>query len=764
MRSFSRRLGYLHESKNAQKIVGEWLKPGGLLGDILSLSELKREMLENIAPVNQGAALNALLRAADSPNFSTISHESRLSLTRLLRSLAYDEELFDEAATALTKFALEEADNHRSNSIRNVLQSLFHSHLSGTLALPSQRSAFTRKLAFSDDSRLAKLALILLQAGLESNHFSSDYGFDFGALKRGYGWHPRTAGEIYEWYSLFIRIAVDIGKSGTAIASNARSILGASFRDLWTEARMEEALTDAARDFASIDGWPDGWIGIRNTLHWDKKRISAESLAKLKMLEVELAPKDLRAKIHAKVLSRGSYGADLDEFDSDSPMASYEKAQEEARTLGRAAAQDAGSLADLTPFLLNGDTSNKVWNFGVGVGETSTSPSGVIDQLEVLIKQPDAAGFDLQFIHGLIAGWQKSKPEEVAIFLDEAVEDPVWSALFPYLQSSVELEARGHARLIRSLEFGHAPRLHYTCFGSGRRTASLDVTQISTFLSLLATKADGGLIAAIDVLAMVIHGTDLKDEQYKADLRSYCLGFIGDLDWNSVDFANENFLYHLERIIKFALGHANPCGVVNKTLNRLLGQERAREQMFPRRLGQVLLPFFEKCPVEALNVFYDKDDHALTMRMLTMRLNRHGDTAISVVPEDVLLDWCKVSPEDRTVFAAESCTIFERSKSEPISDEITIGISSVARNVLKSAPNKRKILEIFARRFAPRSWSGSIAAIMRQRFQYLDELKPENDEELTRLVDEIKGRLSRIIAAEEKLEQEEERSGTASFE
>jgi hypothetical protein len=83
---------------------------------------------------------------------------------------------------------------------------------------------------------------------------------------------------------------------------------------------------------------------------------------------------------------------------------------------------------------------------------------------------------------------------------------------------------------------------------------------------------------------------------------------------------------------------------------------------------------------------------------------------------------------------------------------------------LKSAPNKRKILEIFARRFAPRSWSGSIAAIMRQRFQYLDELKSENDEELTRLVDEIKGRLSRIIAAEEKLEQEEERSGTASFE
>lgn len=764
-RSFSRRLGYLHESKHAQQIVGNWLKPEGFLGEVSSLSALKREMLENISPVNQRAALNALLRAVETANFISVTTPGREHSARLLRSLAYEPDLFDDAASALLKFALEEPDDYRSVSTRDILQSLFYSHLSGTLASPEQRATFVGTLAFSADTRKSKLALHLLRAGLESHHFSSHYSFDFGALKRGYGWHPRTPKEIQAWYSLFIQIAVDLGKTTTAFGSDARALLGAAFRELWVDARMNEALTGAARELVPVDGWPDGWIGIRNTLHWDKKRIDRESLNRLKALEKEISPRNLRAKIQTKVMSRGSFGADLDDdFEPDSPTDWYVKAHEEAKALGKAAAQDAEVLVDLAPFISNNKTNNKVWCFGIGVGQASSSTQQVLERLRPLIEHPPADGFDLQFIGGLINGWNQTKPDEVSPFLDKAVEDDVWGPLFPNLQLAIELDQPGYSRLIKSLELGRAPCWKFATLGLGRNTDPLTVAQIAALLSLLAAKPDGGLPAAIDVLDMVIYCTDTKDEQYKTELRTYCLEFVGELDWSSIDLENENFLHHLERVIKFALDSSDPHGAAAMTLNRLIQQERSCDRTHPRRLGNVLLPFFQRCPVETLDAVYTKDEHSTLVRMLSFRLDRHGDTALGAVPEEILLEWCKVSPEDRCVFSARVCKLFERQNTGEGSDEAVLGISSIATRLLALSTDKKMVLETLVNRFHPNFWSGSLAAIMRQRFQHVDQLNPTGDAELTPLIEQMKARLSKIIECEEQREQATERSETTSFE
>ena len=764
-RSFSRRLGYLHESKYAQQIVGDWLKPEGLLGDVSSLSALKREMLENISPVNQRAALTALLRAVETAEFISVTNPNRADSARLLRSLAYEPDLFNDAASALLKFVLVESDDYNSDSIRDILQSLFYSHLSGTLASPDQRATFVRTLAFSGDVQKSKLALLLLRAGLESPHVSSHYGFDFGALKRSYGWYPRTLKEIQDWYGLFIQIAVDLGKATTDLGSQARAILGGAFRWLWSDARMYEALTGAVHELAPVDGWPDGWIGIRNTLHWDREHIDPASLDKLKALEKEIAPRDLRAKIQAKVLSRGSSGTDLDDdFEPDSPTDWYVKAQEEAKALGKAAAQDADVLADLAPFISNSNTTNKVWCFGIGVGQASVSAQQILVRLRPLIKNPPANGFDLQFIGGLISGWNQAKPDDVSAFLDNAVVDDVWGPLFPNLQLAIELDQAGYLRLIKSLEIGRVSSWRYINLGCGRKTDPLTVSQISALLSLLATKPDEGLAAAIDVLNVVIHCMDTKDEQYKAGLQAYCLKFVGELDWSLIDLANENFVHHLERVIIFALDGSEPHEAAAKTLNRLIQQERSRNRTFPRRLGKVLLPFFKKCPVETLDAVYTKDEHAALSRMLTIRLDRHGDTAIGAVSEEILVEWCKASPEDRCVFAAQTCKLFERHNPGESSDEAVMGISSTARNLLALAPDKEKVLETLVSRFHPNSWSGSLAAIMRQRFQHLDQLNPTGDAELTPLIEEMKSRLSKFIESEELREQARERSESSSFE
>jgi hypothetical protein len=63
LRSISRRLGYLHTSPTAQRIVRQWLAEDGLLGRIEALDEDGRAMLANVAPVDLVATLDAIGRS-----------------------------------------------------------------------------------------------------------------------------------------------------------------------------------------------------------------------------------------------------------------------------------------------------------------------------------------------------------------------------------------------------------------------------------------------------------------------------------------------------------------------------------------------------------------------------------------------------------------------------------------------------------------------------------------------------------------------------
>ena len=535
-RSFSRRLGYLHESKNAAAIASEWLKPDGLLGNATKINEFGQQMLENIAPINERAALDTLLRATESEELLPVSNPKRSHFTRLLRSLAYDSILFNDAASALSKFALAEPVDYKLDSARETLKSLFYSHLSGTLASPEQRAAFVRSLALSGDEAKRKLSLTLLQASLETRHFSSHYGFDFGALKRTYGWHPKTIADFRNWYGTFTQLAAQLGETNTQVGLEARSLLGRAIRGLWGDEWMNEILINIARKLASVDGWPDGWIGIRNTLHWDREHLKGKSLEQLRLLENELAPRDLLGKIQAKVLTRGAYYDDLDEEYSDVPDPKsgihwQEKVLQEAETLGKAAALDKAVLSDLRPYLFNTGHTNKPLFFGIGVGQEYSSVHALLNQARELIANDPNGNFDMQFVLGLLEGWNKTKPQEVSAFLDSAIDDKVWASHFPILQLSVGLDVAGYSRLIKSLELGHASCSKYTQLGYGRRTDTLSVLQLSTLLDLIASKPDNGLEVAINVLHMVVHCTDDKDADYRKELQAYISKFVAQLEW-----------------------------------------------------------------------------------------------------------------------------------------------------------------------------------------------------------------------------------------
>jgi hypothetical protein len=142
MKSFSRRLGYLHESDEAKRVAEKWLAKDGLLAAVGRLNEFRLAMFNNIAPVSPKATLAAIEAALSGPNASGLFDEQlrRNRFGTILHSIAYDASLFDRCVAAMIPLALAEPSDGRTHPVEGTLEGLCHIYLSGTHATIEQRA------------------------------------------------------------------------------------------------------------------------------------------------------------------------------------------------------------------------------------------------------------------------------------------------------------------------------------------------------------------------------------------------------------------------------------------------------------------------------------------------------------------------------------------------------------------------------------------------------------------------------------------------
>ncbi|MBZ5609127.1 MAG: hypothetical protein LAP38_12770 [Acidobacteriia bacterium] len=144
IKSFSRRLGYLHASKEAVGIVKKWLGSGGWLENVTRLDDLGRAIFENVAPVAPEDVLAALERPLLGPEDEEAAKRCK-DYCDLLRSIAYDAALFERCVALLVKILTTqdvESNTHRTQ----LFVSLFHLILSGTHATIEQRVTIIKSL------------------------------------------------------------------------------------------------------------------------------------------------------------------------------------------------------------------------------------------------------------------------------------------------------------------------------------------------------------------------------------------------------------------------------------------------------------------------------------------------------------------------------------------------------------------------------------------------------------------------------------------
>lgn len=418
-RSFSHRLGYLHDSKEAVGIASRLLAIGGKLGDLTSLSRFERYMFVNIAPVDPLGALQGLESASAAETFICVDNNERALFARTARSLAYDKEFFDRAIEVLKRFALAEPGGNNNEPSREMLKSLFYCHLSGTRATVRQRLMAATALLTSSERRERDVGYELLEAGLEATHFSSHYDFEFGARSRDYGWFPRSQAEVRDWYLPWIEVAAEIGLRVDSEGRRARTVLGEAIRGLWGRVGLDDEIAEIATRLQKVDGWPEGWLGIRRILQWDAENLTSPAISQLRKLERLLTPSNLVTEIRARVLAKGTLSCDLDAENRELVDAKVDaserrhRAQTRAEALGAQAAATPDLLNDLLPDLVSNAGSGNLYNFGYGVGRTYEGVYDFLVAVRSVVENADRSEISLLFVRGLLRGWDEVEPGDV---------------------------------------------------------------------------------------------------------------------------------------------------------------------------------------------------------------------------------------------------------------------------------------------------------------------------------------------------------------
>ena len=765
-RSFARRLGYLHDHESARTIAREVLSDGGILGRVCDLSDIQVEIFENIAPVDLTITLEALERAATEPPFLGPENPYRHTYLRIIFSLAYDPTTFQRAAELLVKFSICERGNPGSERPSSKLQNLFQIFFSGTTVSAEVRRNFLLELIRSGDDKRHQLALECVSHALETSQFSSGETFSFGARSRSFGWQPTTQEEVAHWYKVWIEFCAELGARTDQLGAQAREVLGMRLRGLWNVSTLDDLLLEAGEKLAVLDGWPHGWLGLKRLLHWDRDSLSQDSLAKAEQLEGLLAPSDLQSEVQAKIVVGCDFHALADEGDDNEypDKNVLRRAERAANDLGKRVAETGDMAISLLPDLLSKGRNGSIFSFGKGIGAQMSDPWTFLRAARATLAECDPRETSLIALRGFLRGWREQSPGDLEVFLDEALNDPVWIEWFVELQCVTDLDDKSHARLVAALHDRRCPTWQFSYLSLGRATEPLSVEQIFEILSLLLDRPETGAEVAIDLLGMVVHGTDRKGTEYQNHLAVASLAFLSENNWLALLRRNAQVDHDVGTIYDFALARCSDLYQIQRALEHIVPSDGALAWRQSDTLNAALRPFFKRHPKMALDCVWSIDTEkpkVAALRIVSPQFSAGQSSLVSEVEVQALIDWCREGEgEERFEFAAATCELFVVDKDE----ETAISIHEAPLRLLRESTNKIAVLEQLKLRFHPSGWSGSLADVLERRRALIPTLDPDADADLSLELKKFDAELAQQIDQERQRQAREDASATATFE
>jgi hypothetical protein len=741
LKSVSRRVGFLHDSKIAQATVARWLQADGPLGDLINLGSDAFQIITNIAPVAPEMVLPTLERelarlALDAP--------ARYQWASLIKAIGYDAHLFDRAVTLLARFAGSEPENNNVSSARNRFSSFFHLYLSGTQATPEQRRSVVRRLAASSDEKLRRSADIALRALLESRFMSAD-SHDFGARSRDWGWHPKVDQDVWDWFEDAITLVVELAPD-----ADARALLAEHVRDLWRFPTCRDALDRVAAAFLQKRPWIEGWLAFRATLRFDGKDMPEDVRAKLEQIIDRLKPSDLLNRARAVVLNRmpGGGGWDFADGEDDEGDASeaWKKADKMAQEVGRWLASDAATRTEFFSELLAHPHPMRPFECGRGLAEGADDLNLIWLELATAYAAAERRTRDARVMGGFIAEAHQRDQSFTSAALEAAIENPQLAPVLAYLQASVAIDTEGIARLRRAIAKGVLVAANFRWIANG----SVSKSPPEALAALLEdiTTLSGGVQIALDVLQMHFSSNCEQTHERNARLISVGRDLLVRANFSKDSTPTD---YGTNTVILICLSGDQGRRAAEKVCSNICSALDAYH-VSPHNLGHIFKALLETQPFVTLDAFLlSPSPHGIRHRF---DLDFEMGPSFESVDPAILHAWASRDPHIRYPLLGNCLRMFRKKNNEEQNE-----MSPLFLSMLDSAPDKGMFLgDDLWDRVHPRSWGGSLAYILSRRRAQVIRLAEHPDAQVRAWANEVTPELDRWIEHARTRDREKEES------
>ena len=719
LKSFGRRLGYLHDHDVAQGIVRTWLSPGGRLHEVDRLNDSDIQLLAKVAPVAPDAVLDAIearSRQTECDYFFTERNPRVQDIAELLFAIAYDSALLERSVILLSKFSLAGTQSQQDQSdTRRRLCSLFWMCFSGTESGPDLREQIARRFLFTEDPAGQHLGLGMLEAALQSGPWLPFGTYEFGARPRSFGYQPRTSDEQKQWFQRFLALAHEIANCESGKLSDfTRELIAEQYRDLWRYRVLRPELAKIARALNEHSPWLAGWKAVRSIKHLHyrgkKQPDEAHGLDLLNELDELLKPRDLVDEIRTYVLTSVHMQIRLDdEFDFDDLdriSASLQRTTARAFDLGETVAGHPDIIRDLSQELFR-TLDDYVLAFGKGMASSCPDPQALWTCVVEHLERAGDSARHCHLLQGLLEVTYQRDASLAERILYEAVQARSLRNFFVSLQLSIPLNSRAVQRLLDCLDFDDICIFQFGQIAWRCSRDVLDETDLAQVLLKLLDHPEGPEI--------VLDGLNTRLQTSETDpsfsfgedvsrvgllaasryLRSYN-GHRGATTDNSI-----------RRVLTCCMNDASLAPEIDDLFEAFLVTVKT-SYSYIGNLEETAEVLISQAPHVFLErVFLGEDLNNPERAVLFTERHRRGNLLSGLHPS-ILLDWCRQGEfEERLCLI--SVAIYPFAIESQSGD---IEFSDQAHAILDASPDASEILTHFERSIRPSSWSGSLANII----------------------------------------------------
>ena len=720
LKSFGKRLGYLHLHRTAQRIVRSWLCQGGLLHAVEDLTDDRMQLLVNVAPAAPEAVLRAIearVILAGTDGFFAGTDARFQQIAGLLGAIAYDADLFERCIALLVSLAIAQRREQPHADVAGRLCSLFALFMSGTEATPDTRERVLRRYLGSSRDDERRIGSQMLEVALKGSDGFSFAMFDFGARPRTFGYEPRTAEDHDQWFIRFVSLAVESAADEDAeLSTHAREILANELELLILESpTLRPVLIDAARSLHNHRPWLEGWRAVRSIKHLGYPETDDEdsrrAIELLDELDDLLRPARLADQIRVYVCDMGHRQFSvLDECDDD-PQSQEECSREAALRafdLGLAACRDLEAVDECSQELFTGETGFLA-DFGKGMASGYDEPRLLWDRLVGYLQTAEDLPTHCTILCGALEGIHERDEALAKRILRESAENPALRPFIARLHLSVPASCASIGTFLRALRFDDTPLDQFATLAWQRPPHALPEALVRDLFAQILERPQGTTIVLTGLSRRIRR---LEDGQltFGSDLKR--LGLIASTATlrdpsNRYNHADHR---HLPDVLAFCLDDAELPQEATQVLEAFLARINARYAIMAglRAAAAILV---EKMPFRFLDgACLDPalEDHN---RRRLFAEPRRGTSPLAGVNEGTLIEWCRRGDfEERLTALSQTVHPFS-----PEKDGKGVVFSGQARAILDAAQNPSVILGNFANSIRPNGWSGSLADVIAER-------------------------------------------------